>query len=113
MSPFSRLPVFEKEFRRLSKKYGTLEEDLKKFEKVLATFPTGSGKNFVVIHSGKEVKIVKARLACRALRDRSLRIIYAYFEQEQKIEFIEIYFKGDKENEDRDRIVEYLKSDQS
>jgi len=52
-------------------------------------------------------------MACRALRRRALRVIYAYFEQEQRIEFIEIYFKGDKENEDRKRIKEYLKNNQS
>ena len=47
-------------------------------------------------------------MACRALRDRSLRTIYGYLEQEQRIDFIEIYFKGEKENEDRERIKEYL-----
>ena len=47
-------------------------------------------------------------MACRALRNRSLRIIYTFFEQNQRIEFIEIYFKGEKENEDRGRIKDYL-----
>jgi hypothetical protein len=32
-------------------------------------------------------------------------VIYAYWEEKDKLEFIEIYFKGDKENEDRDRIL--------
>lgn len=109
MNHFNFLPEFEKEFKRLFKKYKTLEDDLKKFKEVLANFPTGVGKNFIIIHSGQNVKIIKARMACRALRDRSLRVIYAYFEQEQKIEFIEIYFKGSKGNEDRDRIAGYLK----
>jgi len=36
-----------------------------------------------------------------------IRIIYAYFEKEDAIEFIEIYFKGDKENEDKKRIKKY------
>jgi len=44
------------------------------------------------------------------LKGSSLRIIYAYFEEDQQIEFIELYFKGDKENEDRNRIKNYLKS---
>jgi len=34
-------------------------------------------------------------------------VIYAYFEEEDRIELIEIYYKGDKENEDRDRISRY------
>ncbi len=37
-------------------------------------------------------------------------IFIAYFEREEKVEFIEIYYKGNKENEDRNRIKECLKS---
>ena len=36
-----------------------------------------------------------------------IRIIYAYYEKEDKIEFIEIYYKGDKENENRERILKH------
>ncbi|MDP3953450.1 MAG: hypothetical protein Q8P99_01350 [bacterium] len=108
MDNFDALAEFEKEFKRLSKKYKTLDDDLKKFKKVLLAAPTGVGKNFVIIHSSSTLKIVKARMACRALRDRSLRIVYSYFEQERQIEFIELYFKGEKGNENRERIKEYL-----
>jgi mRNA-degrading endonuclease RelE of RelBE toxin-antitoxin system len=34
-----------------------------------------------------------------------LRLIYAYFEEEQKIIFVELYHKNEKENEDRQRIA--------
>lgn len=48
------------------------------------------------------------KFACRSLRGRGsksgIRVIYAYDEKEDRIDLIEIYFKGDKENEDRDRI---------
>jgi len=110
MNNFDLLAEFEKEFKRLLKKYKTLNDDLKKLKAVLVSYPTGVGKNFTIIYSTEDVKIVKARMACRALRKRSLRIIYSYFEQEQRIEFIELYFKGEKENENRDRIKEYLKN---
>jgi len=36
-----------------------------------------------------------------------IRVIYAYFEDDDRIELVEIYFKGDKENEDRKRILKY------
>lgn len=108
MNHFDTLAEFEKEFKRLFKKYRTLDDDLEKFKKILITSPTGIGKNFVIIYSAETVKIVKTRMACRALRDRSLRIVYSYFEKEQRIEFIELYFKGEKGNEDRERIKEYL-----
>jgi len=38
-----------------------------------------------------------------------IRVIYAYHEAEDKIELIEIYFKGDKENEERERILKNYK----
>ncbi len=110
MNNFEALAEFEKEFKRLLKKYKTLDDDFEKFKKVLLATPTGVGKNFVVIHSTETIKVVKTRMACRTLRGRSLRVIYAYFEQEQRIEFIQIYFKGEKENEDRERIKEYLRN---
>ena len=58
-------------------------------------------------------KIYKAKkFACRSLKGKGvqsgIRVIYAYFEKEDKIELIEIYYKGDKENEDRERILKYL-----
>ena len=84
MSHFSRTSEFEREFSKLSKKYRSLSEDL--------------------------IKIVKTRLACKSLRNRSIRIIYAYKESTVTFVYIEIYFKGDKENEDRERINLYLKS---
>lgn len=55
-------------------------------------------------------QVIKIRMACKARRKSSLRVVYSYFEQEQQIEFIELYFKGDKENGDHERIKEYLKN---
>ncbi len=110
MNNFNFLPEFEKEFKRLFKKYKTLRDDLEKFKNVLESCPAGVGKNFIIIHSSETIKIIKARMSCRALCDRSLRVIYGYFQQEEKIVFIEIYFKGEKENEDRERIKDYLKN---
>ena len=109
MNNFDTLAEFEKEFKRLFKKYKTLDDDFEKFKKILMVTPTGIGKNFVIIHSSLNIKVVKARMVCRSLRDRSVRVIYAYHETKAVIEFIELYFKGEKENEDRERIKEYLR----
>ncbi len=53
------------------------------------------------------------KFACKALKGRGvmsgIRVIYAYHIAALKVEFIEIYFKGEKENEDRERIKEYLR----
>jgi|SRR3989344_5577646 len=110
MSHFNQLPEFEKEFLKLSRKYPSLPSDLKKLETLISLHPVGLGTNFVTIHHSLEVKIVKTRLACKSLRDRSMRIIYAYHESTTTFVHIEIYFKGNKENEDRERIKAYLKN---
>lgn len=120
-SNFGRLPEFEKELSKLSKKYRSLEADLERLEKVLLLNPTGVGANFVLLHNAKHIKIVKTRLACASLKDRSIRVIYAYHtspdgrENDRESQtsatflYIEIYFKGQKQNEDRDRIEGYLR----
>src|SRR3989339_1748738 len=109
MSHFKQLPEFKKELKKLSKKYQTLHQDIKTLEKVLDVQPTGIGKNFTILHHSEEVVLVKTRLACKSLRDRSMRLIYAYHDYTPTFVYIEIYFKGDKENEERERIKEYLK----
>ncbi len=108
MTTFNALPEFEKEKKRLSKKLRSLHQDVEAFDKVIAVAPTGIGKNFSIIHYATEVQIVKARLACRSLKNRSLRIIYAHHAETITFIYLEIYFKGDKPNEDRKRIKEYL-----
>ncbi len=110
MSHFNKLPEFEKEFLKLSKKYPSLLEDLKKLEKLIEINPVGLGINFITIHHSQELRVVKTRLACKSLRGRSIRIIYAYHQNTTTFVHIEIYFKGDKENEDRERIEWYIKS---
>ena len=106
---FDELPEFQKEYKRLARKYRSLSEDLKEFRKVVSVIPLGNSKHFTVIDQNDVLRIVKARLFCRYLKGSSLRVIYSYSERAQRIEFIEIYYKGDKENEDRKRIQQYLK----
>ena len=54
------------------------------------------------------------KFACKSLKGKGgksgLRLIYAHFAQEDIIEFIEMYYKGDQENEDSERIKKYLSS---
>ena len=113
MMNFDEAPLFSKELKRLARKYKSLPKDLEEFKQVIAAVPLGTSKHFNVITRNEQCVIVKARLFCRYLKGSSLRIVYAYKEEHALIEFIEIYFKGDKENEDRDRIREYLESPQA
>jgi len=107
---FDELPEFKKECKQLKKKYRSIPGDLGVFRKVVSASPLGNGKHFVVITQTECVKIVKARFFCRYLKGSSLlRIVYAYVEEHGRIDFIEIFFKGQKERENKVRIKEYLK----
>jgi len=113
------LPEFEKELKKLSKKYRTLETDLKTFISVqLRLFHELKQDNGGIVNIAglgiEDPKIYKARkFACRALSgtgsNSGIRIIYAYYAKESRVQFIEIYYKGDKEMEDRNRISRNFK----
>jgi len=106
---FSETNKFSKDFKRLSKKYKSLPDDLLEFKRIVSEIPFGSGKHFVVLHENEEVKILKARLFCKYLRGASLRITYVYVEASTTINFIELYFKGEQANENKALINEFLR----
>lgn len=107
---FNELSEFSKEFKRFSKKYKSLFDDLEEFKRIVSIVPLGNSKHFNIITQNEQCAILKARLFCRYLKKSSLRIIYAFHGQNCKIDFIEIYFKGEKGSEDRERIKNYLKN---
>ncbi len=108
---FNELPEFSKEFKHYLKKYKTLDSDFLNFKRIIISIPCGVGKHFNIITVSNDIKIIKARLFCRYLKGSSfLRIIYAFHAAISKIEFIQIYSKNKQENEDHERIKEYLKN---
>lgn len=113
---FKELPEFKKDLKNLLKKYRTLIEDLDVVKKVLTTAPNERPPfSFCIDNLGLETCLIKVKkIACKALKGRGvnsgLRLIYAYFEKEEKIVFIELYHKNDKENEDRQRILNNTES---
>ena len=107
---FKELPEFSKEFKKLLKKYKTLEADLEVFKKDIIEVDLSDNKKFVILHNSGQMCVIKTRFFCRYLKSKTLRLIYAYYANHEIIEFIEIYFKGDKENEDGERIKNYLNS---
>lgn len=110
MSKFSQLPEFEKELKKLAKKYPSIESDIEDIKPVILTSPTGIGKNFTIISIENDIKIIKVKIHCESLRSRTIRLIYAYHKDKIEFMYIEVYFKGDKESENRERITQYLKS---
>jgi len=112
-----KLAEFEKDFKKLTKKFRTLEEDIDSFvaNQLKLTHKRNIDNGGVVRISDLGIeypRIYKARkFACKALKGKGsasgIRIIYAYYEKDDIIEFIEIYYKGDKKNEDREKILKY------
>lgn len=106
---FIALPSFAREFKRLCRKYQSLELNIEELKRAIAQYPRGrGGKHWNLLHESDTVAIFKTRFVCDSLKGSSLRLVYAYLPTENRIDFIEIYFKGDKENEDRERIKGYL-----
>ena len=106
---YNELREFQRERRRLSRKYRSLPADLKLFREVIAAVPPTPSRRVSILTQTDSLLIVKARLACKYLRNSSLRVIYAYFIHESRVDFIELYFKGDKKCEDGARINRHLR----
>ena len=112
---FDELDEYKKDFKKLLKKYRTLQDDIEIVKKVLEVKPEARPPfSFQIEGLGLESCIIKVKkIACRSLKGRGvntgLRLIYAHFIETQKIVFIELYHKNDKENEDRDRIKKNFK----
>lgn len=114
----SRLPEFERAIRRLLKKFKTIKDDLEiLIEKQLFLYHKLKVDNKGIFQiTGLPVENPKVyaakKFACKSLKGRGvqsgIRAIYACDEEKDKIVLIEIYFKGDKANEDKKRILEYL-----
>jgi mRNA-degrading endonuclease RelE of RelBE toxin-antitoxin system len=108
---FDQLPEFESDLKNLLKKYRTLHDDLDVVKTILKKRPDERPPfSFRIDNLGVETCIIKVKkIACKALKGRGvhsgLRLIYAFFSDHQKIIFIELYHKNDKENEDRPRIM--------
>lgn len=119
---------FKKDLNKLLKKFRSLEKDLELVK--LATiepYHIGVLQNGVLRKKNAnaifpipnfcsdELKICKLKkFACKAFKGRGvksgIRIIYAYYVLTNSVDFIEIYFKGESKNEDKERIKQYLAS---
>ena len=112
-----QLDKFKKDLKKLLKRFPSLEEDLDSLVKAqLIAYHKLNIDNHgifaienLAIPSPRIFKVKK--FACKSLKGKGvhsgIRVIYAYFPVEDRIEFIEIYYKGDQENEDRERIKNY------
>lgn len=112
---FEELSEFKKDLKGLLKKYRTLNDDLYVVKQVLTIAPDARPPfSFRIDDLTLETCVIKVKkMACKSLKGRGvnsgLRLIYAYFKDQEKIVFIELFHKNDKENEDRQRILNNFK----
>lgn len=105
-----RLDEFKKDLKQLRKKYKFIEDDIALVEKVIIVQPSARPPfSFQIDNLGLETCVIKVRkIASRSFKGKGamsgFRLIYAHFEQENRVVFIELYHKSSKEMEDRDRI---------
>jgi len=117
-----QLPQFKKDLKQLVRKYRTLAEDLEVFiftALVLCHKLKVSCQGIYPISGvgfSEPSTFIAKDFACRSLRGKGvksgIRVVYAYFEKEDRIELIEIYHKNQKEIEDKDRIKQIYGSEQ-
>ena len=112
---FNQLPEFDKDLKALLKRYRTLNDDLFEVKTILKKRPDEHPPfSFRIDNLALETCIIKVKkIACKSLKgigvNSGLRLIYAYFPNEQKITFVELYHKNDKDIEDKKRILNNFK----
>lgn len=112
---FEELQDFVKDTKKLFKKFKTISEDIETVKKVLSVNPNPRPPfSFQFDNLGIETCVIKVKkIASKSFKGKGVqsgfRLIYAYFESEQKIVLIELYHKSQKEIEDRIRIKNNFK----
>lgn len=112
---FKYLSEFEKDLKRLLKRYISLNEDLIKIKSILELYPNPRPPfSFLLFNKSNSVSIIKIKkIACLSLRGKGvhtgLRIIYNFNQETNTIEFIEMYHKNEQSNENENRFNYLLK----
>ncbi len=109
---------FAQDLKKLSKKWRSLPDDLESVKRnvieLLHIHKINPSAIFEL--TGCDCKTAKAyivkKFACKSLSgtgSRSgIRITYIYYFEFGKVLFTEMYYKGDKEIEDKNRVLKYL-----
>lgn len=117
---FETTSEFDKDLKKLCKKYKTLTEDLEVVKKAAISlyhlnsidnnsiFPIPGFCNDEII-SCKVKKFASKSFKGKGAKS-GLRIIYIFVPKETRVILIEIYYKGNKPNENKERLEYYYKS---
>jgi mRNA-degrading endonuclease RelE of RelBE toxin-antitoxin system len=111
---------FKKDLKKLSKRFRSLPSDLETVKKnVIELYhihKIDNHSNFPIpgfVTPQTTVYKIK-KFACKSLKGKGsrsgIRVIYVYHSNTKNVDFIEIYYKQDQENETRERIIKHLKN---
>lgn len=110
---------FDKDFKKLLKKFRTLEADLEKAKRfAIELFHIQKIDNNSIVklqgYIHEKVNIYKLRkFACQSLKGKGamsgIRIIYAYHLEKNELTFLEVYYKANQVNETSERIELFIK----
>lgn len=115
---YNTIPEFDKDFKRIKKKYSTLDDDfnlMKKF--TLETYYLQGVPSTAIIpiegccgedYTSNKIK----KFSCKVLKGKGsssgIRVIFVHEPEGNKITFIEIYLKAEQDNETRARLKDFL-----
>jgi mRNA-degrading endonuclease RelE of RelBE toxin-antitoxin system len=110
---------FQKDLKTLLKKFSSLVNDLELVkEAAIELYHIRKINNLSIFpiqgYCSDDIQICKVKkFSCDSLKGKGvksgIRVIYAFYEKETKVDFLEIYYKGNQAKEDYGRIKAYLK----
>ncbi|MFA7681769.1 MAG: hypothetical protein WCX61_01940 [Candidatus Peribacteraceae bacterium] len=113
MMSYSFTNQCQNEYKKLIKKFRSLEADIERFCKFTLKLEEDSGfpstnKNYTLLKERVGASVYKAKMPCTTLRGNKFRVIYARHDDSIEIIFIELYIKSENNREDKQRIDDYL-----
>jgi mRNA-degrading endonuclease RelE of RelBE toxin-antitoxin system len=96
---------FEKDVKKLFKKYKLITQDLKKLREILLEEPKAG-----ISLSNHTYKLRLPNSSTSSGKSGGFRVIYYFLDQNNNIHLLKIYSKTDLENLSEDKILEILKN---
>jgi hypothetical protein len=115
---YEMTPEFAKDLKRLTKRYRTLPSDLETLQKAaielnhLLKIDNQACLEIPGCVTDTAAAFKVKKFPCRSLKGKGarsgLRLTYIFIPAEQRILLVELYYKGEQSNENRERILRYL-----
>ena len=116
---YDETPEFVRDVKQLLKRFRSLREDIEVAKRAAIELFHGNPRidynsiEEIPGHCTDAIRCCKVKkFACRALKGRGvmsgIRMTYAFHVAERRVAFIQMYFKGDEDMEDKQRLKDYI-----